>query len=135
MNENQQLYLIAREAVNNAYAPYSGFSVGAALLTSDGTVYTGCNIETPCTTNCAERTALYKAISEGKRDFIKIAVASVTDEITYPCGICRQVLYEFMPNGEIIVGNKNGKIINIKLHDLLPFAFSKDNLKESENNK
>ncbi len=129
MNENEQLYKIAEDMVSKAYAPYSNFKVGAALLTKDGTVYTGCNVETPCSTNCAERTALYKAISEGAMDFVKIAVASQSGEMTYPCGICRQTLYEFMPDGEVVVGNSDGKIICIKLRDLLPFAFCKDNLR------
>ena len=87
----------AIEAKEHAYVPYSHFRVGAALLTADGKIYTGCNIEnaayTP--TNCAERTAFFKAVSEGERDFTGIAISGDADDYLYPCGVCRQVMSEF----------------------------------------
>lgn len=122
---DQELIIKAKEAMNNAYAPYSNFKVGAALLTKDNQVYTGCNIENASygATNCAERTAIFKAISEGVKEFKKIAVVSSSDEYTYPCGICRQVISEFMSEGEVIFGNSEGKILNIKATELFPYRF------------
>lgn len=122
---DQELIIKAKEAMNNAYAPYSNFKVGAALLTKDNQVYTGCNIENASygATNCAERTAIFKAISEGAKEFKKIAVVSSSDEYTYPCGICRQVISEFMPDGEVIFDNSAGKILNIKATELFPYRF------------
>lgn len=124
MDENRKLYETALKAKEFAYAPYSGFKVGAAVLTDDGTVYTGCNIENSSygATVCAERTAVLKAVSEGKRKIIKLAVASDTLDITYPCGICRQVISEFMPEGDIISGNNNSiKVFSIS--ELMPHGF------------
>ncbi len=124
MNENEKLLEIAKTAMENAYAPYSNFKVGAALLTEDGIIYTGCNIENISygASNCAERTAIFKAISDGKRSFKKLAVVSSNGENTYPCGICLQVIAEFMPEGEIITGDK--KSIEIyKASELLPHNF------------
>ena len=98
--DNIELLRLAEDARQHSYAPYSGFRVGAALLTKSGKVYTGCNIECASLggTNCAERTAIFKAISEGDKDIYKIAIASdnsENNEQTYPCGICRQVIIEF----------------------------------------
>lgn len=127
MDENRKLYEIALMAKENAYAPYSGFKVGAAALTDEGIVYTGCNVENSSygAAICAERTAIIKAISEGKRNIVKIAIASDSKEYTYPCGICRQVISEFMPEGEVIVGSDKG--INIyKASELFPHAFTLD---------
>ena len=121
---NKELLNAAKAATENAYAPYSGFKVGAALLTSDGEVYTGCNIENISfgATVCAERCALFKAISEGKRSFLKLAIASSSEDKTFPCGICRQVLAEFMPDGEIII--KNGEQEEVyTVSELLPHSF------------
>ena len=108
----------AIEARENAYVPYSKFKVGAALLTEDDTIYTGCNIENASygATNCAERTAIFKAISEGHKKIKAIAVVGSFEEYTYPCGICRQVISEFA-NGNIdiiIVKDKNN--YEIKMH-------------------
>ena len=123
----------ARLARKMAYAPYSHFSVGAALLTGDGKVYTGCNIEnsslTP--TNCAERTAVFKAVSEGERDFASIAVVAGPEgeRLTYtsPCGVCRQVLTEFCsPDFRILLGQNDGTIRVFTLKELLPEAFLLD---------
>ena len=124
MDENRTLYEIALKAKELAYAPYSGFKVGAAVLADNGTVYTGCNIENSSygATVCAERTAIFKAVSEGRINIVKLAIASDTLDITYPCGICRQVISEFMPQGEIITGNNEG-IKVFKVSELMPYRF------------
>lgn len=124
MDENKKLYEMALKAKEFAYAPYSNFKVGAAVLTSDGMVFLGNNIENSSygATICAERVAVFKAVSEAKTNIVKIAVASDTEDFTYPCGICRQVINEFMPDGEIIIGNKNDVKV-YKVSELLPHAF------------
>lgn len=124
MDENKKLYELALKAKDFAYAPYSGFKVGAAALTSDGIVFLGSNIENSSygATVCAERVAIFKAISEAKKNIVKIAIASDTKDFTYPCGICRQVINEFMPEGEIILGNGNEiKVYNVS--ELIPHGF------------
>ncbi|MCT4596307.1 MAG: cytidine deaminase [Vallitalea sp.] len=115
----------AMKAKELAYVPYSHFQVGAAVLTKAGKVYRGCNIENASygATNCAERTALYKAVSEGDRDFEAIAIVSSSNDFTPPCGICRQVLAELMPNGIIILANDKGETREYSLDDLLPVRF------------
>ena len=124
MNDNE-LMSMAVEAKERAYCPYSKFHVGAALLTKDGKVYLGCNIENSSygATNCAERTAIFKAVSEGEREFEAIAIAgdSVSD-YTYPCGICLQVISEFMPEGRVIL-SKNDEVKSFALDELLPYGF------------
>jgi cytidine deaminase len=129
-----ELIKTAIEARKRAYAPYSGFSVGAALLTADGRVFTGCNIEnaafTP--TNCAERTAFFKAVSEGVRAFEAIAVVGgkgeEPSEFCAPCGVCRQVMAEFCsPDFRVILGNENNQTV-YTLSELLPASFSKSDL-------
>lgn len=132
----QALFSFAKLARKNSYAPYSGFRVGAALLTGDGKVYTGCNIEnaayTP--TNCAERTAFFKAVSEGERSFSRIAIAGGSgDDIgdfTAPCGVCRQVMMEFCnpDTFEIVLGSRDGEIKVFKLAELFPMGFGPENL-------
>lgn len=124
MDENRKLYEMALKAKEFAYAPYSGFKVGAALLTDDGIVFLGSNIENTSygATVCAERVAVFKAVSEAKTNIVKIAIASDTEDFTYPCGICRQVLSEFMPDGEIILGNKT-HIKVCKVKDIIPNSF------------
>lgn len=124
MDENKKLYEMALKAKEFAYAPYSNFKVGSAVLTSDGMVFLGNNIENSSygATICAERVAVFKAVSEAKTNIVKIAVASDTEDFTYPCGICRQVINEFMPDGEIIIGNKNDVKV-YKVSELLPHAF------------
>ena len=123
---DKELIDISIKAQKNAYAPYSDFKVGAALLCADGTVYTGCNIEnaTYVATNCAERTAIFKAVSEGKRDFTAIAITSSGGGLTYPCGICRQVMAEFSPAMRIILCGKDGIIVTHTLSELLPHSFT-----------
>ncbi len=124
MDENKKLYEMALKAKEFAYAPYSNFKVGAAVLTSDGMVFLGNNIENSSygATICAERVAVFKAVSEAKTNIVKIAIASDNEDFTYPCGICRQVINEFMPDGEIIIGNKNDVKV-YKVSELLPHAF------------
>jgi len=123
----------AKEARNMAYTPYSKFNVGAALLTKDGKVYKGCNIENASysMTNCAERTALFKAISEGDKDFVAIAVIADTKRPVSPCGACRQVISELCPKDmKVILTNLQGDIQEINVEDLLPGAFSAEDLDE-----
>ena len=122
----QKLYETAKEAAKNAFAPFSNFHVGAALLALDGRIFTGCNVENSSygATICAERTALVKAVSEGSRDFIAIAVVSQDGE-AWPCGICRQVLYEFSPEMLVITGNDEHLDV-VKLNELLPHGFRLD---------
>lgn len=108
-----------------AYVPYSHFPVGAALECEDGTVFTGCNIENAAygPTNCAERTAVFKAVSEGRRRFTRIAIASRSENFCPPCGVCRQVLMEFSPDMDVILTTPSGKTKTLSLRDLLPCTF------------
>lgn len=121
---DKELIACAHEACQYAYAPYSQFQVGAALLAADGSVFTGCNIENASygATNCAERTAIFKAVSEGNRDFCKIAVVAADGSTAYPCGICLQVMNEFMPDAKILL-EENGDIRTYELKELLPRGF------------
>ena len=115
----------AMEQLKFSYTPYSNFKVGASLLTKNGQIYTGCNIEnaayTP--TNCAERTAIFKAVSEGRKEFAKIAIVSSSGLKTYPCGICRQVMSEFFKGNEQIILENAGEIIKYTIDYLLPDSF------------
>lgn len=126
--KDKELLQIASDARIYSYSPYSKFRVGAALLTKSGKVYTGCNIEnaTYGATCCAERTAIFKAISEGELEFEAIAVQGDNEGATFPCGICRQVMAEFAPTLRIILGDKNGDIGIYTIEDLLPYAFELD---------
>lgn len=121
---NEALIKLAYEATEKSYAPYSNFKVGAALLTKEGKVFTGCNVECASFggTNCAERTAIFKAISEGYREYTAIAVVSAGEKFTYPCGICRQVINEFAPDIDIILDD-HGKVKVINLKEMLPYSF------------
>ena len=124
-----ELLKLAAEARENAYAPYSGFQVGAALLASNGKVFTGCNVENASygLSNCAERTAVFKSVSEGIREFTAIAI-SVPGGGS-PCGACRQVLNEFSPNITIYFCDENGHLVReTNLQALLPDAFGPQNL-------
>ena len=122
---DRELIDISIKAQENSYSPYSNFKVGAALLCSDGSIYTGCNIEnaTYGATNCAERTAVFKAVSEGKRNFTAIAITSSGGGLTFPCGICRQVLGEFSPDIRIILIDADESIQTFTLNELLPHCF------------
>ena len=126
----EELLALAKEAMGRAYAPYSGYKVGAALLCADGTVYQGCNIEnasyTP--TVCAERTAFFKAVYDGKRDFTAIAVCGGKDGVITgafpPCGVCRQVMREFCRDDFLIhIAGANGTFETHTLAQILPFSF------------
>ena len=132
--DKAELYEMALNAKENAYSPYSNFRVGAALLTKSGKVFTGCNVEVASygATCCAERTAIFKAVSEGETDFEAIAVDGDNEGFTFPCGICRQVMGEFATELKIIVGDTNGKIDVFSLSDLLPHAFYKEELNTKE---
>lgn len=126
-----ELCNLAIEAMNHAYAPYSGYRVGAALLCADGTVYPGCNIENAAygPTNCAERTAFFQAVYDGKRDFVSIAVCGGKDgiitDIFPPCGVCRQVMREFCNDDfRIYMVDGKGGFVEKTLGELLPAGFS-----------
>ncbi len=129
--EETELVKEALKARDFAYVPYSTFKVGAALLAKDGTVYHGCNIENAAysVTNCAERTALFKAYSEGVTSFETLVVVADTDRPVSPCGACRQVISELCDaDMEVILTNLKGEIQRIKVRDLLPGAFSAEDL-------
>jgi cytidine deaminase len=122
---DEELVRLANDVRERAYVPYSKFPVGAALLCSDGTVVTGVNIENAVNglSLCAERVALFKAISEGKKGFLKVAVSCRGDHCR-PCGACRQVLYEHAPDLEILMGSPDGRFVRTTIQQLLPDAFS-----------
>ncbi len=131
-----ELMKLATKAREMAYAPYSGFKVGAALMGKSGKVYTGCNVENAgySPTNCAERTALFKAVSEGERKFVSIAIVGGRYEniadFCAPCGVCRQALAEFCDNDfRVLLGNENNLRV-FTFEQLLPFAFGKGDLHE-----
>lgn len=128
---DEKLVQLAKEAMQHAYAPYSKFQVGAALLAKDGTVFRGCNIENASygATNCAERTAIFKAVSEGYREFEKIAIVASSEDYAAPCGICRQVLAEFMPEGKVILDSREKGMVTYTVRELLPFGFSGKDIK------
>ncbi|MGM0897108.1 MAG: cytidine deaminase [Bacillota bacterium] len=129
--EKQQLMEQAIAARGNAYVPYSKFPVGAALLSKDGKVYTGCNIENAgySLTNCAERTAVFKAVSEGVKQFKALAVAADTKGPVAPCGACRQVLVEFCaPDMPVYLTNLEGAVSETTIAELLPGAFTTEDL-------
>lgn len=128
----EKLIAEAYAAKEKAYIPYSGFAVGAALLGKSGTIYRGCNIENAAfsPTNCAERTAVFKAVSEGEREFEGIAIAGDGDSYLSPCGVCRQVLREFVEpeSFEVIMVGKDYDYRKMTLAQLLPVSFSKEDL-------
>jgi cytidine deaminase len=121
------LIAAARAVREHAHADYSGFQVGAALETADGTIVTGCNIEnaTYGLTLCAERVAMFKALSEGHREFRRIVVVAPPDAPTPPCGACRQVLWEFAGDLEVVLANLNGETGRHRMSELLPQPFDK----------
>ncbi len=126
-----ELIALAKSAAENAYVPYSGFTVGAALLCKNGKVYLGCNIENAAysPTNCAERTAFFKAVSEGEREFTAIAIVGGKSlnfsDYCSPCGVCRQVMSEFCDGDfKIILGKNDGEYKVYTLNELLPLSFN-----------
>lgn len=125
MND-RELLVLAENIKKNSYSPYSNFRVGAAVLMESGKTYEGVNIENVSfgATNCAERSAVFKAVSEGERKIKAVAISSDSDDLIFPCGICRQVLSEFGDeNTKVICGKKNGEFKVFKLSELLPNAF------------
>jgi len=123
---DRELLRIAKEASLNAYVPYSGFPVGAALECEDGTVYTGCNVENAAygDTICAERCAVLKAVSEGQRNFVRIAIYGEGKGYCMPCGSCRQVLSEFSPEMEVLCAKAGGSYVSYPLTRLMPYTFN-----------
>ena len=123
---DQALVDLAFQMLERSYAPYSQFPVGAALLCADGTVFTGCNVENAAygSTICAERTALVKAVSEGRRSgFARLAVAGRGEDYCWPCGACRQMLYEFAPDLTVLVARGDRQFVKLPLKELLPHGF------------
>ena len=127
MAASDHLVAAARAARDHAVADFSGFKVGAALETADGAVVTGCNVENASygLTICAERVAIFKALSEGHRQFTRIAVVADTDSPTPPCGACRQIIWEFCGDVEVILANLTAVTASLQMKDLLPLPFDK----------
>ncbi len=121
----------ARAAKRHSHSPYSRFRVGAAVLATSGKVYTGCNIENSSygLTVCAERTALFKAVSEGEKSFVAMAIASDENSATPPCGACRQVIMDLAGDIDVVLSTSNGSFSVMKTRDLLPHPFGGNNLK------
>lgn len=133
MNENnlQELIDSAKKVREKAYAPFSNFLVGAAVRTKDGKIYTGCNVESASygLTVCAERIAIWKAVSEGEREFECVAVVTDTEELTPPCGTCRQIIWEFCGDIPVTFSNLKGKTETVMMKEILPRAFDTKFLK------
>jgi cytidine deaminase len=136
-DEAQALINAAQAARERAITPFSHFRVGAAVETEDGKIYTGCNIESASygLTVCAERVAIWKALSEGERRFKRLAVVADTDQLTPPCGTCRQIIWEFCRDATIIFANLSGDAESFHMSELLPRAFDVRFLKESGGGK
>ncbi len=123
---DRELISLAKKASYNAYVPYSHFSVGAALQCADGSVFTGCNVENAAlgSSICAERPACVKAVSAGKREFVRIAIYADSQNWPTPCGACRQFLAEFAPDIEILCSKAGDRYVSYKLSELLPHIFN-----------
>lgn len=134
INPDDELRDAAFAAMENAYAPYSKFRVGAALRTSTGEIVTGCNVENAAYGEalCAERVAVSAAVARGMREFDEIAIASESEDPAPPCGSCRQTMSEFAPDLKVIGYSKNGKKVSWRLSDLLPEAFALNYLRGKE---
>ena len=139
MNESEDQTLIetAKAARLRSVAPFSNFLVGAALQTKAGKVFTGCNVESASygLTVCAERVAIWKALSEGERDFTNLVVVADTETLTPPCGTCRQIIWEFAKHATIMLANLRGQREEVHIGDLLPRAFDARFLKEASGRK
>lgn len=124
---DRELLNMARDAAQESYSPYSHFPVGAALECADGSVFTGCNVENAAlgSTICAERTAICKAVSEGRRQFVRIAIYGEGENYCLPCGACRQFMTEFDPNGdmEVLCTRSGGRYVSYRLSQLMPHPF------------
>jgi cytidine deaminase len=123
--DTEELVRAAMEVRERAYAPFSNFRVGAAVRTKGGKIYTGCNVESASygLTMCAERVAIWKAVSEGEREFTHVAVVADTPELTPPCGGCRQIIWEFCGDVPVTFADLHGKVETLSMKDLLPRAF------------
>jgi len=130
MSEHDPLVAAAKQARENAHAPFSNFRVGAAVRANSGRIFGGCNVEnaTYGLTVCAERVAIFKAISEGERGFDAIAVSTDADTLTPPCGACRQIIWEFCGDVPVILSNLKGKTETIRMRELFPKPFDSSNL-------
>jgi cytidine deaminase len=130
MSDNESLITAAKQSRENAHAPYSNFRVGAAVRASSGRVFGGCNIEnaTYGLTVCAERIAIFKALSEGERNFDAIAVVTDTERLTPPCGACRQLIWEFCGDVPVTLANLRGRAETIAMRELFPKPFDSSNL-------
>ena len=128
---DEELIAAAKDVRERAYAPYSNFQVGAAVETDEGNIYTGCNVESASygLTVCAERLAIWKGITRGEKRFGRIAVVVDTEELTPPCGVCRQIIWEFCGDVPVILSNLQGKSETIQMSELLPRAFDSKFLK------
>ena len=135
--DNQSLIEVAAAARVRSLAPFSHFLVGAALRTKDGKVFTGCNVESASygLTVCAERVAIWKALSEGERDFTDLVIVADTEQLTPPCGTCRQIIWEFAKHADIVLVNRRGDRETLEIKDLLPRAFDARFLKEASGQK
>lgn len=128
---DKELVELAFTMLERSYVPYSGFPVGAAIECTDGSIFTGCNVENAAygSTLCAERTALVKAVSEGHRDdWKRIAIVGNSADYCWPCGSCRQMLYEFAPNLTVLVARADHEFVKFPLHELLPHGFGPKSL-------
>lgn len=134
-NKRKELIEAAAAARENSYAPYSRFRVGAAVETKDGKIYSGCNIESASygLTVCGERVAIWKAVSEGEHEFQQVAVVVDTEDLTPPCGVCRQILWEFCGNVPVTLANLSGKSETVMMEDLIPRAFGRRFLEQNKN--
>ena len=133
----KRLVTVARNARKKSFSPYSNFRVGAALLTKSGKVFSGCNIENSSfgLTICAERTAIFKAVSEGYTQFAAIAIATDENEYIAPCGACRQVLMDLAGDIDVVMSTDRGNYKLAKVSELLPFPFGMDNLRKRKTGK
>jgi len=131
IHSSEELVAAAKSARENSYAPFSDFRVGAAIEMEDGEIIAGCNVESASygLTVCAERVAIWKAISEGKHKIKHLAVVADTEELTPPCGVCRQIIWEFGGDIPVIFANLTGKVETVQMKDLLPRAFDTKFLK------
>jgi cytidine deaminase len=136
-DSDNQLIETAKAARLQSVAPFSNFLVGAALQTKAGKVYTGCNVESASygLTVCAERVAIWKALSEGEREFTDLVIVADTETLTPPCGTCRQIIWEFAKHAKIVLVNLRGRREEVSIEDLLPRAFDARFLKESSQRK
>ena len=127
---SEPLIALATSAREKAFAPFSKFQVGAALEAEDGTIVFGCNVESASygLTMCAERVAIFKGVSEGHRRFTRVAIVTAAETPTPPCGACRQLLWEFAPDAEVICANLEGKIARYTVRELIPAAFDASSL-------